>query len=1464
MNKRFTFTRIVMTLFLALFCVSSTWAEDITLEQALKLAQNFISKQQVAPGKPRMNQGTAKQLTLASKVSGLYIFNVENDGGYIIVSNDDRTRPILGFSESGSFKTEDMPDNMKAWLQGYADEIAWVQQHGSVAPPKSDKVGTHSTNPVTPLVTSKWNQGTPYNNLCPTYSGWGGSGKCATGCVATAMAQVMNYHKWPTKPTKTIPGYTTATQGLNLSSLSPVNFDWSHMRDSYSGSYTNAEATAVATLMKYCGYSVKMDYDESSGAYTEDVAIALREYFDYNPYTTRFVSRSSYTYENWTDMIYHEVSHGRPVCYGGLSSGGGHEFVCDGYKFESNTDFFHINWGWGGLSDNYFVLSALDPDQQGIGGSTSTDGFHYGQDAVIGIQKSTASGTIANIDPNENNITLNSITLSETPVDPGTTVNIIFNVTNNSADPYDGDIWLCLREGDNDYLIDLESVVIPGNTTQDVSIPYTPTQTGTYTFLFCYINADGEYVVSEAATATLVVVQNLTNGVVPVYGYWVDNYTKSQFIIAEANIEDMVNSTITSMTFTATQNAVSWGSAKFDVYISETNDNTINSLKSWSTMEKVYSGSLSVVNKKMKVTFSEPFYYQGGNLLVGFNQTQTGSYAQVSWKGEEVAGVSIGGYGSSISQQNFLPTTEFEFTPGSTVLRAPRDLLVSHIRGTEATVSWTSYAPSFDIEVNGTVTENVSNPVTLTGLEIATPYIIKVRARDGEEVSDWSEAVTFTTSLSETTCQIRLELSDTMGDGWNGDAAIKIVDVLTGTELGTFTCTDEAGKNEIQEYYVEVPDDRDIEFQWVKGIYDHECIYAAYDVNGNLIFAGTKRLKNPVSYHVNCSTEVPCEAPTNFAAVEFTTSTVTLTWDSGMVKYDLRYKPLTEPAEEGEEVIEEPDEGWTEIDGIEANIYELTDLSQATTYVAQLRGYCEADGEASEWTSSISFTTINGNIFVTAGDWNEGTNWSGGEVPEEGSDVIIRANVNVPAGIIAEAGNITIEEEATITIQDGGQFKTTSDDVTVTMIKHITPYTEESNGYSLIASPMAELEYAEDLTVDCYYDLYFFQNSEQLEWRNYKTEEFSFTNGTGYLYANSTERDIQFCGTVMPTNVDATFSLLYQGEDFPGFALVGNPFPCNAYFTDSRPFYRMNAEGTELVLATSRVIAPMEAVFVTFDADESITFTTLEPDETEPETEAEEILLPFLPLHDLEEHQDAKEPEIIEIFDIVLSNAGEDNPTIIEEYDGKHCNVTLAGRTLHKDGYWNTICLPFDLKLEGSPLEGGDLRTMVEADVQDDAIVLNFTEEGELDAITAGTPYIIKWDNDDMLTEEQLVFTDVVISSETNHFVCEEGLVCFKGTYLPIAFPLDQKNIRFMSGNSIPSFPLNKGRIGAQQAYFEFAEGVCDGKQFILNLGGDDPTGLNSIEATTETWYDLEGRKLAGKPTRKGIYIRNNKTVTIK
>ena len=521
-RSRFFLIRIFMMLMLAMNCIVA-WAEDITSAQALQQAQMFLKKHAAVHGK-LSSAGKTPQLTM-KEINGLYVFNVADNGGFVVVSNDDRTVPILGFSDMGNLNFEEMPSNMRAWLKGYADEIAWLKKHGmekrnngAVVKPQPRRVGSHPTTAVEPLVKSTWNQDKPYNDLCPEY--YTGV-KCATGCVATAMAQVMNYHQWPKVPTDSIPAYTDGNS-VYRPALPPVTFDWDNMRDNYVttfnteiGTYvvqaSDAEQLAVATLMKYCGWAVEMDYGLSSGSYTYYVDAALKAYFDYSA-TTQFVSRNFYTYAKWVDLMYNEVANQRPVVYGGTSSGGGHEFVCDGYKFENETDFFHINWGWGGECDDYFVLSALDPESQGIGGSTSKDGFHYDQDAVIGIQPSTGTGVVADIAQNVVNLTLNSMTLNSDSVIIGDTVVITVNVTNNSADDFDGTLYVGRKQiyrGEAYYsLLQGDQFVVPAGATADCVVRYKPDRLGTYEFVFCVPEPEELYSCDENVYATLAVIKD--------------------------------------------------------------------------------------------------------------------------------------------------------------------------------------------------------------------------------------------------------------------------------------------------------------------------------------------------------------------------------------------------------------------------------------------------------------------------------------------------------------------------------------------------------------------------------------------------------------------------------------------------------------------------------------------------------------------------------------------------------------------------------------------------------------------------------------------------------------------------------------------------------------------------------------------------------------------------------------------
>lgn len=314
----------------------------------------------------------------------LYVFDkpAANDG-YLILSADDLAYPVLGYADNGEFDPENMPEAMKWWLQQYADQIAYARAHAGspvMAPRKADAQGRE---PIAPMIKTTWDQTEPYNNQCPSYSGI----RTYSGCVATSMAQVMNYWKYPERGQGTI-SYAASTIGKRLSmNFATKAFDWANMLDHYeAGKYNDDQASAVAYLMKACGYAVKMDYGtDSSGALAMNVANAMTRYFNYDG-NIDYQLRQYYSSTEWADKMYENLRDVGPVIYGGGSMiGGGHSFVCDGY---SSDGYFHFNWGWTGMSNGYFKLEGLNPYALGSGGGTG-GGYNFTQDAVFGIRPPT-------------------------------------------------------------------------------------------------------------------------------------------------------------------------------------------------------------------------------------------------------------------------------------------------------------------------------------------------------------------------------------------------------------------------------------------------------------------------------------------------------------------------------------------------------------------------------------------------------------------------------------------------------------------------------------------------------------------------------------------------------------------------------------------------------------------------------------------------------------------------------------------------------------------------------------------------------------------------------------------------------------------------------------------------------------------------------------------------------------------
>ena len=370
------------------------FAERVDEKTAQKVAETFL--------KSKMQDKTDLKLapiayTNRADFSNLYVFGGENY--FVIVSADDCVKPILGYSDENPFGTDAMPENVYGWLKDYDNQIQlaienhvkassdvrsrWQNLKAGIVPQEK------STNSISPLLQTKWNQNNPYNVLCPKV----GSQTTYTGCVATAMAQVMKYWEYPAHGMG-IHSYTWNNQTLSVD-FGVTTYDWENMEDVYNYYYYDGEHytynvtttpeqnAAVATLMYHCGVSVDMDYGtDGSGAVTAYVADALKTYFNYKP-TANFKNRTRYAKDAWIAMLLEDLSADRPVQYSGSDAGGGggHSFVCDGYDTE---DRFHFNWGWAGHYDGYYSIDVMEP---GIGGIGAGQGVYTAnQGAIFGVE----------------------------------------------------------------------------------------------------------------------------------------------------------------------------------------------------------------------------------------------------------------------------------------------------------------------------------------------------------------------------------------------------------------------------------------------------------------------------------------------------------------------------------------------------------------------------------------------------------------------------------------------------------------------------------------------------------------------------------------------------------------------------------------------------------------------------------------------------------------------------------------------------------------------------------------------------------------------------------------------------------------------------------------------------------------------------------------------------------------------
>ena len=436
--------------------------------------------------------------SLAYQTPAFYAVNTS--GGYVLVSADDRLTPILGYCDGEArFDMDSIPPSMRFWLEEYEFEYSILNSQSSTLHAQPSPL--HSplatlTAEIAPLVGCKWNQKAPYNLLAPCYDG---VNHVAAGCVATAMAQVMYAYQYPSRGTGNHSYLWQSENDETLSATLSANFgattyDWEAMLPSYTSSASENSQMAVATLMYHCGVAVDMGYDcnagHESGAVTSKVPVALATYFGYDSHY-QSIRKDIYPADSLETIIYTELSLQHPVLVSGQNKSGGHAFVCDGYD---GKGYFHFNWGWGGQSDGYFLLSALNPSSQGVGGTGN--GYNKNTTFFIGLQPQNDD---AKVQPQQ--LAADSITVSSTTLSRKSAFSVsAYRIQNYGMDNYQGTWGVALYDEDDTQMTALLSTAdfslksgyyrtVP-STFSSVTIPST-VKNGTYRL--CCVYKDPAY-----------------------------------------------------------------------------------------------------------------------------------------------------------------------------------------------------------------------------------------------------------------------------------------------------------------------------------------------------------------------------------------------------------------------------------------------------------------------------------------------------------------------------------------------------------------------------------------------------------------------------------------------------------------------------------------------------------------------------------------------------------------------------------------------------------------------------------------------------------------------------------------------------------------------------------------------------------------------------------------------------------
>ena len=723
-------------------------AAPVDQAMAKKIAQNFLTSELYAgqimapaathPVLLKAEMGSAKLNTPV-----YYIYNTSTT--FIVVAGDDRADEILMVGDRPLRDINNLPLGMQDMLGQYKDQIMFLQEHPGLQP-TSVETPNPSFNATTygPLLTCNWDQEAPYYNQCKF-----GSYQCLTGCPATSASMVFYFWKYPTAATPVVPGYKStisvssySSKSYTHSALPSTTFDWANMLDSYTGSYTTAQGTAVATLMHYVGQAERMGYGTSSAGgsgVSVDSVCNIRDaftFFGYDSSTTRFVKKTSaysggstlYTDSQWAAMIQEEMAAGRPIVFCAVSSNaGGHAFNVDGYN--SSTNKYHINFGWSGDGNAWCSLNSF---------GYSSYNFNVYQQMVIGIQPPSGSSATPTLSVSPSSLSFSTTT--------GTSVSKTFTVTGSNLT---GNVTLTKTDANGAYTISPTTISASAAASgATVTVTYNPSATGTHTGSITIASSGAtSKTVSLSGTATAAALTTYT----PVMSAANSNYITSSSFRADWT-DQTSSSNVTSYTLQVDKQGSSTPSTEVTLL------GTIDGSN--------YTGSYKTI------TLSSPW---GGTNVKGGN-----SAVYTSGSSGKITFTIPSGYSSNTTFSVQITTVSGTYGSGNITVKSTQTSAVGHSFSKGETYTWTvtgktgdvitiystdsSYSPDMsmikvyagNINLNAsetgdansrTITGITNKYYTVSNLTAGATYTYKVKAlyTDGTS-SDWSNVQSVTLS----------------------------------------------------------------------------------------------------------------------------------------------------------------------------------------------------------------------------------------------------------------------------------------------------------------------------------------------------------------------------------------------------------------------------------------------------------------------------------------------------------------------------------------------------------------------------------------------------------------------------------------------------------------------------------------------------------------------------------------------